>query len=172
MSFQENIPSVYIPRPPNAFICFRSRFVRDQKAQGSQGSGMKDISRQAGHIWNEMTEEERRPYVELSDRIKQEHRATYPDYKFNPAKRGSSKSVRAPRRRPQATSSQRSRSHERELSTGWQSYTEGYNPMPTLSSPFTPPPSHGQLYLPADISSAKGREEVRHSPHNVRYLFL
>ncbi|KAJ6543620.1 hypothetical protein DFH09DRAFT_806745, partial [Mycena vulgaris] len=49
------------PRPPNAFICFRSRLFRDQKtllasAQGESKPGMKDISRWAGQIWNEMSE--------------------------------------------------------------------------------------------------------------------
>ncbi|KAJ7503298.1 high mobility group box domain-containing protein, partial [Mycena galericulata] len=84
MSFQEPIPSAHIPRPPNAFICFRSRFVRDQKEQGSTSSGMKEFSRQAGHVWNEMSEAQRRPYIELADRIKAEHKVTYPDYKFTP----------------------------------------------------------------------------------------
>ncbi|KAJ7765853.1 high mobility group box domain-containing protein, partial [Mycena maculata] len=79
----------HIPRPPNAFICFRSRFIRDQKAkaaQGSKGSGMQDASRHAGHVWNEMSDEEKRPYVEMSKRLRDDHKAAYPDYKFAPAK--------------------------------------------------------------------------------------
>ncbi|KAJ7146782.1 high mobility group box domain-containing protein, partial [Mycena epipterygia] len=77
-----------IPRPPNAFLCFRSRFIRDQKAlaasKGSKSSGMQDISRQAGHIWNDMSDEERSPYVEMANRMKEEHRMAHPDYKFAP----------------------------------------------------------------------------------------
>ncbi|KAJ7692161.1 high mobility group box domain-containing protein, partial [Mycena rosella] len=74
-----------IPRPPNAFLCFRSQLIREQKARSGQHKMQaRDISRRAGHLWKEMSEEERRPYLEMSLRIKEEHMVAHPDYKFAP----------------------------------------------------------------------------------------
>jgi hypothetical protein len=173
MSFQDNIPS-QPPRPPNAFLCFRSRFIREQKAshaRGAKGSMMQDISRQAAHRWNGMSEEERRPYFDMALRMREEHRVTYPDYKFTPSKRGSGKSAghraQASRRRAQATGG------PKEPEPGQSSfmayfYHDDSHPMPTLSSPYTPPPVEDRLYRSEDslysratsMSNSAGRNEV------------
>ncbi|KAJ6492565.1 high mobility group box domain-containing protein, partial [Mycena vitilis] len=78
---QDNGPA-RTPRPPNAFLCFRSRFIRDMKAAQSSNSGpmMRDISKQAADVWNHMDDEKRQPYFELAYRMRDEHKAAYPDY--------------------------------------------------------------------------------------------
>ncbi|KAJ7471042.1 high mobility group box domain-containing protein [Mycena latifolia] len=156
MSFQENIPAAHIPRPPNPFICFRSRFIRDQKAASEKGARMQSISRRAGDLWNEMSDEQRRPYIEMSLRMKEDHMLAYPDYKFAPGKRAKDRPKPAPRHRPRATASGSQRRREHEPSP---------SPIPTLSSPYTPPDSQGQLYLPPDISSAEARSGKSVSPY-------
>lgn len=87
---------------------------------------MIDISRRAADLWNDMSAAARRPYVELAQRLKEEHQRAHPDYKFAPRKK-----------RPRVADSQR-RDHE-------SSPEEDSLAMPTLCSPFAPP---AQLHIP------------------------
>ncbi|KAJ7629706.1 high mobility group box domain-containing protein, partial [Mycena polygramma] len=84
---QEKAPA-HTPRPPNAFLCFRSRFIREMKAFQTSNSGpmMRDISKQAADVWNSMDDEDRQPYFEQAYRMRDEHKAAYPDYKYTPSK--------------------------------------------------------------------------------------
>ncbi|KAJ6578080.1 high mobility group box domain-containing protein [Mycena capillaripes] len=170
MSFQENIPA-HTPRPPNAFLCFRSRFIREQKAasqaRGSKSGLMQDLSRQAGQIWKRMSDEERRPYFDMASRLRAEHKVAYPDYKYTPSKRGGQRG-QSSRRRGQATSADtRPKTEAAEPSFTSDSYHGGSHPMPVLSSPYTPPPVMGELklfradslYLQANISNAAGQSQ-------------
>ncbi|KAJ7149861.1 high mobility group box domain-containing protein [Mycena crocata] len=175
MSFREANTSAHIARPPNSFLCFRSQFLREQKAgaRPSTTGGMKDVSRQAADVWNCMSDEERRPYIEMANRMKEEHQIAHPDYKFTPKPRGDKKpsskgqgSERAQSsrssRRPQSSGAQRPR--EPEISYGSESYYDHPHPtFPTLCSPWVPPQDQGKLYLPGDISD--GRERSQNSHH-------
>ncbi|KAJ7719496.1 hypothetical protein B0H16DRAFT_1474881 [Mycena metata] len=153
MSFNGN-PAPHTPRPPNAFLCFRSRFIQDQKeaarTRGLKGPGMKDISRQAGQIWNEMSEEERRPFFEMAHRLKDEHRVMYPDYKFAPGKK-------VPR--PSGSRPSRSRAQASSMGSGPSLTSSHSTPRMPTSSSYSPPPGNSlsrgpSLYLPANMSGA------------------
>lgn len=72
--------SGYIPRPRNAFIIFRSSYISTASEEGQH-----ELSRQAGTVWNRMTEIERGPFYVLADFEKKQHQATYPDYIYSPA---------------------------------------------------------------------------------------
>ncbi|KAJ7052044.1 high mobility group box domain-containing protein, partial [Mycena amicta] len=82
--------SAHVPRPANAFICFRSRFIREQKAQlAAAGTDQPrtqqtDWSRLAGDRWHAMSAFERQEYFDMSERIAREHKAMHPDYKYQP----------------------------------------------------------------------------------------
>ncbi|KAF7375621.1 HMG box domain-containing protein [Mycena sanguinolenta] len=119
MSFQENIPAAIAPpRPPNAFFCFRSRFIREKKAaaqpetepQGSKikGSRMPDLSREAALRWNTMLPEERRPFFEMATRLRNEHKVLYPNYKFAPGKKAAATASKSTVPGARAPSSSRS----------------------------------------------------------------
>ncbi|KAJ7764673.1 high mobility group box domain-containing protein [Mycena olivaceomarginata] len=165
MSFQENIP-VHTPRPPNAFFCFRSWFVRKQKeaahtAPGSKGSYMRDVSRQAAQRWNSMSDEEKRPYFDMALRMRDEHKVAYPDYKFAPAKRGSKSLVQpagSSHRPARTTKGHRGPESAPSFTSG---SFDGGSPSrltPTPSSPSTPPLD--RLYRARDssyISSGLGK---------------
>ncbi|KAH7923104.1 hypothetical protein BV22DRAFT_987880, partial [Leucogyrophana mollusca] len=75
-----------IPRPPNAFIVFRS-FVWDQvKLHGTERDN-RNISRLAGDFWRAMIGPQKAPFIELAAKKKIEHAKLYPDYKYTPTYR-------------------------------------------------------------------------------------
>lgn len=47
-----------------------------------------EISKQLGRRWKVLTEEQRKPYREEAERLKQLHSKEYPDYKYRPRKKG------------------------------------------------------------------------------------
>ncbi|KAJ7239377.1 high mobility group box domain-containing protein [Mycena haematopus] len=167
----ENIPA-QPPRPANAFLCFRSRFLRDRKAaaasrtdpEGSKGSHMSDVSREAAQRWNSMSAEERRPYFDMASRIREEHKVAYPDYKFSPSKKGAaataSKSA-VPRARPAHRRAQTTRG-PREPEAG-PSFTHSNggapNLIPTLSSSYSPPVHRGNDNLYVSQGTARAPNE-------------
>ncbi|KAJ7149930.1 hypothetical protein C8R46DRAFT_1306486 [Mycena filopes] len=165
----------HIPRPPNAFMIFRSQFIQDEREvlrlQGrSDTSRMQDISRAAGHQWRAMNGEARRPFFEQADEAKRMHGLRHPDYVFRPAKKAAKgephvqtapRPSRTSRSRAQASGSQRQtgtpESASPSSSTSSRHPSLRSQPMPVLSSSWTPPPSnspHGgpSLHLPADMS--------------------
>ncbi|KAF7335444.1 HMG box domain-containing protein [Mycena venus] len=177
MSLQKRIPAPP-PRPPNAFICFRSRFIRDKKAashaggKGGKGSMMCDVSRQAGDRWNDMSDEEQRPYFDLALRMREAHNIAYPNYKFCPSKRGGrTRRPRSTRRRAQATTSG---AVEVDTSFTSDSFDDASHPMPTLSSPSTPSDdklyrSHeSPQYFFADLSGAQNEDPQFSYPRSDR----
>ncbi|CAK5269301.1 unnamed protein product [Mycena citricolor] len=79
-------PQHYIPRPRNAFFCFRSAFNSRQKdaSLGLLFHEQTEISRGAGSVWQAMGPEERRPYVEEAKALKREHARLYPNCRYSP----------------------------------------------------------------------------------------
>ena len=46
-----------------------------------------EVSRRLGQRWRRLNEEERRPFIEEAERLRQLHKMEYPDYKYKPKKR-------------------------------------------------------------------------------------
>ncbi|CAA7267238.1 unnamed protein product [Cyclocybe aegerita] len=98
----------HIPRPRNAFIFFRSWYITEG-ASGNEGQ-QNELSKHAGKVWNRMSEEGKRPFVELAIKEKREHTERYPDYVYAPGGcRGSAKAKAraANARRPAASAPRR-----------------------------------------------------------------
>ncbi|KAF8879400.1 hypothetical protein BD779DRAFT_1155694 [Infundibulicybe gibba] len=92
----------YIPRPPNAFILFRSSFIRSQQVPGkvegnhstlSKIIGVKNLSISpewalittcAGMYWKTLPREEREKWEAKAVVAQAEHRRRYPDWRFRP----------------------------------------------------------------------------------------
>ena len=72
----------HIPRPRNAFIFFRSSYVSGHKSAGE--GQQNELSKQAGKVWNKMTEEEKRPFFACANDEKKWHQTTYPNYTYCP----------------------------------------------------------------------------------------
>jgi len=70
------------PRPPNAFMLFRSDFWRFNKERIPERDH-RQISRLAAQCWNALEEPRRVPYQERARQLKDEHAQLYPQHKYN-----------------------------------------------------------------------------------------
>ncbi|KAJ7635150.1 hypothetical protein FB45DRAFT_481388 [Roridomyces roridus] len=80
----------HIPRPRNAFICFRSVYVREQKEATASRPGslnQTNLSCDAGLAWGKLSKAQKEPYRVMAAQEQEEHRKKYPGYCFNPRKR-------------------------------------------------------------------------------------
>ncbi|KAG6844181.1 hypothetical protein H0H87_009124 [Tephrocybe sp. NHM501043] len=74
----------YIPRPPNAFILFRSSFIRDQQVPGKVEGSHSNLSKIAGMVWKSLPQTERDEWEVKAQHALLEHRRRYPDWRFRP----------------------------------------------------------------------------------------
>ena len=82
------------PRPPNAFILFRSDFWRFNKERIPERDH-REISRLAGLCWNALEESRRVPYQERARQLKDEHSQLYPQHRYNlPARERAARRVK------------------------------------------------------------------------------
>ncbi|KAJ7151521.1 hypothetical protein C8R46DRAFT_486242 [Mycena filopes] len=82
--------SQHIPRPPNAFICFRSDYCVWEKKKVDGQRDHRLVSKDAGVAWRKLPDAVRREYELLAEEKKREHAEMYPDYAYSPgARRGS-----------------------------------------------------------------------------------
>ncbi|KAH8834930.1 hypothetical protein DL96DRAFT_1701944 [Flagelloscypha sp. PMI_526] len=78
-----------IPRPPNAFLIYRSEFWQIEKAKSDNGErSHREISKLAGASWKTLSEDDQRPYRLRAAEIKLEHKKQYPGYVYNPNRTG------------------------------------------------------------------------------------
>ncbi|KAI0344065.1 high mobility group box, partial [Trametopsis cervina] len=77
-----------IPRPPNAFLFYRSWYWSQEKTKTTVERDHRKISRIAGHLWRtSLTEDEKQPFKELAAEEKERHSKLYPGYKYSPVYR-------------------------------------------------------------------------------------
>ncbi|KAI6133355.1 hypothetical protein EDD16DRAFT_1699471 [Pisolithus croceorrhizus] len=90
-SHTRNRRNGHIPRPPNAFMVFRS-WLWNQDNLKSVERDNRNVSRIAGRIWNDLSDEQRAPFRKMADEAKMRHAQLYPDYKYTPSFRKAKKS--------------------------------------------------------------------------------
>ncbi|KAI0685024.1 hypothetical protein BC835DRAFT_1421679 [Cytidiella melzeri] len=75
----------HVPRPPNAFMLFRSMMINTQipKIENRQ----QNVSRIAGEIWNKLDEEIKKAWHAKAEEVQREHKLRYPEYKFTPSRK-------------------------------------------------------------------------------------
>ncbi|CAE6446331.1 unnamed protein product [Rhizoctonia solani] len=103
-------PPGHIPRPRNAFILYRSWYVR-QGFLSDVENDHREISRIVGKIWKQMSPEEQAPWRAMAEEEKAEHARMYPNYKYSPNSRRDAAAAASPTRRnaPTRPSAARSR---------------------------------------------------------------
>lgn len=74
----------YIPRPPNAFILYRSSFIRSQQITGKVEGNHSNLSKIIGMCWKALSREDRKAWEEKAVTAQAEHRKRYPDWRFRP----------------------------------------------------------------------------------------
>ncbi len=78
-----------IPRPPNAFMLYRSHLLKTRQIPTNVEHRQQNISRVAGQCWNMLSEEEKRVWHEKAKEVLSAHMAKYPGYKFSPERKAS-----------------------------------------------------------------------------------
>lgn len=77
----------HIPRPPNAFICFRSAYclLEKQKTDGQRDHRI--VSKDAAIAWHKSSKTVRTKYKLIAEEKKQQHAKMYPGYAYSPGSR-------------------------------------------------------------------------------------
>eukprot|EP00111_Clytia_hemisphaerica_P019999 TCONS_00058973-protein len=76
----------HVKRPMNAFMVW-SQIERKKMAESYPDMHNAEISRRLGKQWKMLTDDDRRPYVIRSEKLREEHMRRHPDYKYRPKKK-------------------------------------------------------------------------------------
>ncbi|KAL1701924.1 hypothetical protein EV121DRAFT_262590 [Schizophyllum commune] len=76
----------HVPRPPNAFMLFRSDFVKKGKVPSHIESNHGSLSKIAGALWRALPDEERQYWYRKADEEKDIHQQEHPEYEFRPSR--------------------------------------------------------------------------------------
>lgn len=81
----------HIPRPPNAFLLYRSDFLKRRTIPREVEKRQQNLSRIIGECWNMLSAEEKAIWHEKAAAVTAAHQAKYPHYKFRPTRRTAGK---------------------------------------------------------------------------------
>lgn len=91
-------PVNHIPRPPNAFILFRSMFIKSRHVSTEVETNHSTLSKIIGMTWQNLPDEERQKWHTKAKHAQDEHKRQFPQYSFRPihnkAKNGERKKIR------------------------------------------------------------------------------
>ncbi|KAJ7127111.1 hypothetical protein C8R44DRAFT_780430 [Mycena epipterygia] len=74
----------HIPRPPNAFILFRSSFIKSQRVSTEVETNHSTLSKIIGMTWKNLSDEERQVWRHKAMDAVAEHKRNFPTYAFRP----------------------------------------------------------------------------------------
>lgn len=77
-------PENHIPRPPNAFILFRSSFIKNQHVSSDVETNHSTLSKIIGLTWQNLPPEERQIWHAKAKIALEEHKRKFPQYAFRP----------------------------------------------------------------------------------------
>ena len=77
-------PVNHIPRPPNAFILFRSAFIKSRHVSTGVETNHSTLSKIIGITWQNLPEAERQKWHAKAKAAQDEHKRKFPQYSFRP----------------------------------------------------------------------------------------
>lgn len=77
-------PDNHIPRPPNAFILFRSSFIKSQHVSTEVETNHSTLSKIIGLTWQNLPHDERQVWHAKAKAALDEHKRKFPKYAFRP----------------------------------------------------------------------------------------
>ena len=77
-------PENHIPRPPNAFILFRSSFIKNQHVSSEVETNHSTLSKIIGLTWQNLPNEEKQIWHSKAKLALEEHKRKFPQYTFRP----------------------------------------------------------------------------------------
>ena len=80
-----------IPRPPNAFMLYRSHLLKTKMIPKEVEQRQQNISRVAGECWNMLSKADKELWHAEAKKAMELHRRRHPNYKFTPERKSSRK---------------------------------------------------------------------------------
>ena len=144
----------YVPRPPNAFILFRTDWIKKNNSL-LNGTQKKHLSKVVGSLWRSLSKEEKLPWEKLAETCKAIHREQHPNYKFKPIRdKEKEKEKKKIKKKPSKKFSSVATVPENRNST---------SPLP-LSPEAIIPLDHEKAFIPEDYVLVSTPESPHHTP--------